>query len=1124
MNLSLWKEDLNKALIASYGERKGKALYQKYHHSFEPIYIDECVINVAIKDLFWVEKISPECFLQLDFYPSVTKEQDEQRKNHLHLRLYKWETTIPLSDILPILGDFDFRVWSERTYCLTVDKNKIWVSDFLVSCDLPAQVALENLRMLLCDAFMQLCLGNFESDGFNKLIIRAQLSWREVTILRAYAKYLRQVEFRFSQFYIEQALARHALLVKDLILLFHTRNNPQRKLSLTLKADAVENKIIAALDQVTSLDEDLIIRRMLFLVKATLRTNYYQSQENGQPKPYLAFKLLSAAIPELPLPLPRYEIFSYSPRFEGIHLRSAKVARGGIRWSDRREDFRREILGLMKAQKVKNAIIVPSGAKGGFVLKALPNEASREAIQQEVVACYQLFIRSLLDLTDNISGNKIISPNNVVCHDEPDTYLVVAADKGTATFSDIANGVAKEYKFWLGDAFASGGATGYDHKKMGITARGAWESVKRHFCELGINIEKSVLTVVGIGDMSGDVFGNGLIYSKNMKLVAAFDHRHIFLDPDPDPTLSYHERLRLFKLFGSSWENYNPTLISKGGGVYRRSAKLIALSPEIKKVLGIKEDNLIPNELVRAVLKAPVDLLWNGGIGTYVKASTESHADVGDKANDWNRINGNELRCKVVGEGGNLGFTQQGRVEYALNQGLINTDFIDNSAGVDCSDHEVNLKILLNIEVAKGKLTEKKRNQLLAEVSKEVAALVLEDNYSQACILNYLASYSYHDTPLYQNYIKDLESMGVLDRQVEYLPDDKTIMDRRTANRGLVRPELAILLAYTKIHLKNEILKSNVPEDSYFAQMIKAAFPGTVNKIYYKLAQEHRLHREIIATQLSSRIVNEMGITFVPRLQNEIGATVADIIRAHSVVAAIFEVRKTQIIIESLDFKVPVVTQHELLFHLQHLLYIASRWFLRENRLHGNITKLIEHYATRIKMLEKLILELMTGATKMYWEQLVMQFSAIGLDTNLAGQIASYRVVYTALNIIEVATKHNFDVIKTAKMYFTVGEQFNLVWFRDYISNDVREGSWSMLARLTLRDELDSLQKVLTVVMMKTAKKEEGKGQPIAQWKSKNIHAMSRWEKLFGALRESSSIDYSMFFIVLRELGNLIEQ
>ncbi|WBV70800.1 NAD-glutamate dehydrogenase [Legionella pneumophila] len=886
---------------------------------------------------------------------------------------------------------------------------------------------------------------------------------------------------------------------------------------------ALEQKIQINIDAISSLDEDRIMRYFWSLMKATLRTNYFQKNHAGLPKDYLSFKLKSSEIPDLPPGQPLYEIFVYSTRFEGIHLRSTKVARGGIRWSDRPEDFRTEILGLMKAQKVKNAVIVPSGAKGGFVLKKPLHAASREQIQQEVISCYKSFINGLLDLTDNLINDKTIPPQNVICYDDPDPYLVVAADKGTATFSDIANSIAKEHGFWLGDAFASGGSAGYDHKKMGITARGAWESVKRHFRELDINIQQQDFTVVGIGDMSGDVFGNGMLYSKHIRLLAAFDHRHIFLDPNPDPVKSYEERLRLFNLPTSSWEDYNLQLISKGGGVYKRSSKSIPISPQVKKALAIEANALTPNELIRALLKAPVDLLFNGGIGTYVKATTESHADVGDKTNEFCRINGAELHCKVVGEGGNLGFTQLGRVEFALKGGLINTDAIDNSAGVNCSDHEVNIKILLDKEIREKKLTEKKRNQLLSRMTDEVADLVLQDNYNQALILSISAAHSSHYSGLYQDYMKELEKWVNLDRSVEFLPDDKKLLERKTTGAGLTRPELAVLMAHTKIHIANELLKSHLPDDSYFTTFLETGFPISLRKPYAKALPKHPLSREIIATQLSNKLVNNMGITFMYRMLMETGMSIADIACAYTISACIFQTDVLQNLIDSFQDKISLSTQYELLHHIRQLLNLATRWFLHNNRLTGGIEKNIKNYGKSVKKLEQLIPKLMGGVTKEYLEKLISQFVSIGIEKDMAQKIAITRALYTSLNIIEVATQNEFDLSLTAETYFNVGSQFNLVWFRDQIANDSREGHWNTMARLSLRDELDNLQRRLTIAILTTNTKERTSEKLINYWLEQNHPIQKRWEKLLEMLLGSENIDYTIFFIALRELSSLIQ-
>lgn len=1114
-----WKDQLQSKLIKDNGNKKGLTLSKKYDNSFSQYYLDDCQVEMAATDISLIENLSDKkpLFIRL-YYDTRGPEKT------LHLRLIQSRKPISLSDTLPMLENLDLRTDSERSYKVTTsDKQTVYISDFTVIYTNGA-IDIGKVEHLFQEAFSDIYFGFSENDGFNKLILGASLSFREIIILRTYAKYLRQTGFRFSQAYIESALIHHPEIAKDLVNLFETMHQPGKSAAKNKLAQhqKIENQILKSLESVTSLDEDKIIRQLLILIKATLRTNFYQTNSDGTTKERLSIKLNSRIIPGLPLPTPLYEIFVYSTRFEGIHLRNTKVARGGIRWSDRREDFRTEILGLMKAQVVKNAVIVPSGAKGGFVLKALSALAPREAVKEEVIKCYTSFISGLLDITDNIQDKKIIPPKNVVCYDDSDPYLVVAADKGTATFSDIANSISKAYGFWLGDAFASGGEKGYDHKKMGITARGAWESIKRHFREIECDITKTDITTIGIGDMSGDVFGNGMIYSKHLKLVAAFDHRHIFIDPDPEPAASYKERVRLFNLPASSWEDYNPKLISKGGGVFKRSLKSITLTPQMQKIFDVKDTALAPNDLIRVILQSPVDLLFNGGIGTYVKASTESDADVGDRTNDYCRINGIDLRCKVVGEGGNLGFTQLGRIEYALKGGLINTDFIDNSAGVDCSDHEVNLKILLDNEVKNGKISEKKRNEILESLTSEVASLVLNDNYSQALLMSFSAYAAIKNLGLHTNYIKELESLGLINRQVEFLPSDKELLDRKAAGLSLTRPEIAILLAYTKIIIKQEILKSKLPEDPFLSQIVDTAFPKSLKKKYQHAMNEHRLKRDIIATQLSNEIVNEMGITFVYRLQMETGATVEEIIRAHAVASRIYGTAELQKTIEALNFKIPMSDQYEILFNIRHLINLSTRWFLHGNHLKGDLNKLIAHYSTHIKTLEELIPTLMAGYTKDYMAQITERFLKVGLPGDIARRVATYRAIYTSLNIIDVATINKFDLIKTAKVYFASGERINLLWFRDQIAHDTREGHWNTLARLTLRDELDISQRALTEAIMNKDLKEPSAKKSLEKWVSNNQRALERWNRLQEMLHGSAQVEYTMFFIAIRELLGLI--
>ncbi len=1111
-----WMEKLASQLVKQYGETKGSALAANYHDAFPHAYKDENQPESALGDISYLEQLTPDMPITLKLYSdSITTDYP------LHIRLYQYGKPIPLSVILPLLGNFDLRVDSEHPYKIRpADGVEHSISDFSIAYA-TSDLDLEKVKDLFTDAFLNIYSGHAENDGFNKLILGASLKWEEIIILRAYVKYLQQIGFRFTQHYIQQTLANNAGITKELINLFFALHNPATQ-SDKSHAEEIKDHIKQALEKVTSLDEDRILRQMMALITATLRTNYFQPDKEGKRKHYFSFKLSSRDVPDLPLPKPLYEIFVYSPHFEGIHLRNTKVARGGIRWSDRPEDFRTEILGLMKAQVVKNAVIVPSGAKGGFVLKTLKAGATREETGKEVIKRYTNFIQGLLDITDNIIDHKIVRPENVVCLDDVDPYLVVAADKGTATFSDLANSISASYHFWLGDAFASGGSAGYDHKKMGITARGAWESVKRHFCELGIDVMQTDINVVGIGDMSGDVFGNGMLYTNHIKLVAAFNHRNIFIDPNPNPVASYEERLRLFKLPTSTWDDYDSKLISKGGGIFNRSLKSITLTPEMKAILGTDVNSATPNELIRIILRAPVDLLFNGGIGTYVKSSTQSNADVGDRTNDYCRINGSELRCKVVGEGGNLGFTQLGRVEYALNGGHINTDFIDNSAGVDCSDHEVNLKILLNEEMLKGNLTLAKRDELLFSLTQEVADLVLRDNYEQALVMSFTAASSRKYISLHASHIKELEAAGIFDRAVEYIPDDKKLLERKAASEGLTRPEIAVILEYTKIYIKQAILQTNIPEDPYLGEIAANAFPPTIYSTYKDAIKSHRLYRDIVATQLANKIVSTMGLTYIHREQSETGASVEDIVRAFTVASSIFGTTELRNFIEKLDFQLPMDKQYEMLYNIRNLINLATRWFLHGNLIKGDLRELIEHFASRVLKLEKIIPTLMAGFTRKYLDELITEFQKAGLSKETAERIATFRAIYTSLNIIDVSTRENFDLIRTAEVYFAAGERVNMVWFRDQINHDSREGRWNALARLTLRDELDTAQRALTVAILKSGTNSLPTATLIQNWMENNKDALKRWDQLLSMLHSSTNIEYSMFFIAVRELLSLV--
>ncbi len=895
-----WTDDLQYHLHEAYGEEEANILFARYRNAFPIAYCDTFTARTAVYDIKHVEMLRPEEPLGINFYKPL-----DESENSFRLKVYQHNTTIPLSDVLPILENLGLRAISERPYSLKFEDGTLtWVNDFAMQYNKAFEFELDDIKELFQNAFARVWFGDAENDGFNQLVLAAGLNWREVAILRTYAKYFKQIGFTFSQEYMEMALNNNVHIARKLVQLFEIRCNPADDNYREERFAALSAEILADLDNVANLDEDKIIRQYIHAITATLRTNFYQVDKNGHPKNYISVKLSSKMIPGLPKPYPLFEIFVYSPRFEGVHLRCGKVARGGLRWSDRREDFRTEILGLMKAQQVKNSVIVPSGAKGGFVPKNLPVNGSREEIMAEGISCYQLFIRGLLDITDNYVDGVLVKPDNVVRYDEDDPYLVVAADKGTATFSDLANAISLEYGFWLGDAFASGGSVGYDHKKMGITAKGAWESVKRHFYELNIDIQNNDFTVVGIGDMAGDVFGNGMLLSKHIKLIGAFNHIHIFIDPAPNAELSFHERERLFNLPRSSWTDYDKKLISKGGGVFNRNAKSIPVSKEMQVAFGLKHSEIEPNELIRTILRAKVDLLWSGGIGTYVKASTETNASVGDRANDATRVNAKQLRCKVVGEGGNLGLTQLARVEYTINGGMVYTDFIDNSGGVNCSDKEVNIKILLNGIVAVGDLTPKQRNELLSEMTDEVSKLVLRDNFLQTRAISLSASQALQGLELQGRYIKELERSGKIDRSLEFLPDDKALQERKLMGQGLGRPGIAVLMCYSKSLLKEEILASGVPEEQYMEQFLISSFPKPLQERFSKQMQDHPLKREIIATKLSNIIVNEMGFTFVYRLQDETGAPVSAIVRAYMITRTVLNLESIWKQIEELGTKI----------------------------------------------------------------------------------------------------------------------------------------------------------------------------------------------------------------------------
>jgi glutamate dehydrogenase len=1111
-----WTDNLYEALIEHFGEELGTELFRKYREAFPPGYRDGFLARTAVADIRKIEELESEDDIGMSLYHPL-----EEPENFLGFKLFGLGEQISLSDILPLLEDMGVEVVDERPHKIEpVGSPSVWIYDFGLVHGAQEELQTGEVKEIFQDAFARAWRGDVENDGFNHLVLRARLTWREITVLRAFCKFLRQTQTTFSQNYMEDTLSANPHIARLLVELFKARFDPNRQKSAQAETERLEREIEEALDEVESLDEDRIVRNFLSATLATVRTNYFQSTDGGEPKPYLSFKFDPSRIPLLPLPRPKFEIFVYSPRTEGVHLRGGKVARGGIRWSDRREDFRTEILGLMKAQMVKNAVIVPVGAKGGFVVKRPPAQGGREALMEEVVDCYKTLIRGMLDLTDNLVGDRTVPPEDVVRYDEDDPYLVVAADKGTATFSDIANGISKDYGFWLGDAFASGGSAGYDHKEMGITARGAWESVKRHFRELGTDIQNNDFTVVGIGDMSGDVFGNGMLLSRHIKLVGAFNHLHVFLDPDPDPEASFEERERLFREPRSSWSDYDEAVISEGGGVFSRSAKSIPLSPQVKELLEVEEDSLAPQEVIQALLKAKADLLWNGGIGTYVKASDESHADVGDRANDSLRVDASDLRCHVVGEGGNLGFTQKGRVEYALRGGRIYTDAIDNSAGVDCSDHEVNIKILLDSIVESGDMTEKQRNELLTEMTEEVAQLVLRDNYQQTQALSNAVAQAASMVDVHARYIRALEQAGKLNRELEFLPSEEELAERRSDGMGLSAPEFAVLLAYTKITLYREMLDSDVTEDSYLSGELERYFPTPLRERFRDRMQEHRLRREIIATQITNSMVNRCGTTFAFRLQEETGAPPPEIARAYTAAREIFGMRDLWAQIEALDTGIEAQTQIRMLLDGRRLVERATRWLLRNRRPPLDVAAAVSYFSERTAELSGRIMELLPDREAI--ERATGQLVEANVPPELARRMAILNRLFSALDIVDIAEATDQPVETAAGVYFTLGDRLRLHWLRSHVEALPRDNRWQTLARAALRDDLYSQQAELTAEILRNTPDDLPAAERIDAWVNANWEPVERTLQVLTDINASGAFGLATLSVALREIRNLI--
>ncbi|VTU25596.1 NAD-specific glutamate dehydrogenase [Variovorax sp. PBS-H4] len=1113
-----WGDDLKTALIEAAGEAQGNALLRRFGTAFPAGYRDEFAARAAVHDIQLMAQLGDEQRLGMNLYRPL-----EAPPGTLRFKVLRRGEPITLSASLPMLEHLGMKVLDEHPHRVAPQgESPVWVHDFgLLAASGDTEIEVDALRPVFEAAFDAVLNGEVENDDFNRLVTAVQLPVHEIVILRAYAKYMRQIGFALSQSFIEGTLATHAGIARALVELFKLRFDPQPAPDAQVREEDKVREIEAALDGVSNLSEDRVLRQYLALIQATLRTNYWRRDAAGRRRAFLSFKFDAAKVPDLPAPKPLFEIFVYSTRFEGVHLRGGRVARGGLRWSDRPEDFRTEVLGLVKAQMVKNTVIVPVGSKGGFVLKRAPAASDRDAYLREGVACYQDYLRGLLDITDNLAGTAIVPPPQVRRHDPDDAYLVVAADKGTATFSDYANGISKEYGFWLGDAFASGGSVGYDHKAMGITARGAWESVKRHFREMGIDTQSTEFTVAGVGDMSGDVFGNGMLLSPHILLVAAFDHRHIFLDPLPDAAKSFAERERLFKLPRSSWADYDASLISEGGGVHPRSAKSIPLTPQVKQVLDIQADAMTPTELVNAILKAPVALIYNGGIGTYVKATSETHAQVGDRANDALRVNGRELRCKVFAEGGNLGCTQLGRIEYARAGGRINTDAIDNSAGVDTSDHEVNIKILLGLPITEGELTEKQRNAILPEMTDDVAALVLRDNVLQTQVLSVTGRIAPQLLDAQTRFMQYLEKAGRLNRAIEYLPSDEELAERRAQGQGLASPERAVVLAYSKIWLYDELLESTLPDDPWVATALERYFPSLLRQRFAGWMPRHPLKREIIATHVTNGTINRVGSTFVHRLVETTGARAFEVVRAYLLSREIFGIVPLWLAIEGLDNRVDDEVQSGMLIDTGRQLERGTMWFLRSRRLTGDMASTIEHFKSNVETLSARLPQLLDADERARVDAAAAHYTARGVPRELAERVVNFGTLYATLDIAEIAGSARWPVELAAAVYFDLANRLGMPWLRDRISALPGDQHWQALAKGAMQDDLSGLQRAITHAVLTGGSEGESPAARVEAWQASNGRTLERAAQLMGELRAVAVPDAAMLAVALRELRAL---
>jgi len=1112
-----WDERLKQVLISAHGKTRGAELAFIFGRAFPTAYHESIHIGNAVHDIRHLDEMMREDkSISIDFYRLQDMEPGEFR-----LKVYHRGTPVPLSDILPVLGNMGLRSYSEMPYEVKPQgfDGSIWIHDFELKG--PPHINLEKVKRNVEETFLKVWAREAENDGLNALSLSADLTWREIVILRAFTGYMRQARFPFSRLYLEQVLNAYPAISCALVDLFKAMHDPKGGAQAGAKRKKAAQTILDLLQDVQKLDQDRILRSFKMLIENTLRTNYFQTAADGAPKPCLAVKLDSGKIDGLPLPRPHVEIYVYSRRVEAVHLRGGEIARGGIRWSDRHDDFRTEILGLLKSQMVKNTVIVPVGAKGGFIVKQPPMTGGRDAYLQEGIDCYKLFVQSMLDITDNNVKGKIVRPRDVVCHDGIDPYLVVAADKGTATFSDIANDLSVTAGFWLQDAFASGGSAGYDHKKMGITARGGWESVKRHFREMGKDIQKESFTVAGVGDMGGDVFGNAMLLSKQIRLQFAFNHLHIFCDPDPDAAKSFAERARLFKARGG-WDTYDTSALSAGGGVYDRSAKSIKVSPQVKKLLELDGDTLPPDELIRAILRYDAELLWFGGIGTFIKSSRQSHADADDKGNDALRIDARDVRAKVIGEGANLGVTQLARVEYAQNGGRINTDFIDNSAGVDCSDHEVNIKILLSDVMARRKMSLVQRNKLLGQMTGEVAALVLRDNYQQSQSLSLQELLAREHINLHAELVRDLEKAGLIKRQLEGLPDAEGFKRLSREGLGLTRPELSILISYAKMTLYTQILASDIPDAPVMEKLLFDYFPKALQK-YDAEIRAHKLRREIIATQIVNELVNRMGPVFVASRMAKTGEKAEEVIKAFLIVLGAYDLQDIWSKIEALDNRVPAMVQLSALHEVFKVVKRAVTWFLRFGGENLDVAAETEAFRPGIGTLRKSIRKMVPDDINASIALTETKLTEAGMPAAIANEIAVIKLLSSASDIVDISRKSHDPVDEIGPAYFMVGEILGLDWLRNQVAGIVPANTWQARVMGGLMDDFFIHQAAMTAaIFASVSRKTLVDRKIVGRWFENHVEMVSKINQLVDELREQPKVELEMLVLISQRIGQLV--